>query len=167
MLGSDAEELVEAINSVGSNTFLLLFYMSFFKNLFDEAGRKTGGAIGNKLFPKSVDYVRIGHLGDDDSEKDPTSVDFYAQKRLLLLEHQNHLMQSLIQISFDPSDIHNNIVGLTKIAAILDSLPSWIDRDNMDKRIHKMAKSMMATGITISKRIDPNNPIIKQFEDKY
>lgn len=43
--------------------------MGFFKNMFNEAGKKTGSAIGNRLFPKYTDYVRIGELGVDVKSK--------------------------------------------------------------------------------------------------
>ena len=139
--------------------------MGFFKNMFDEAGRKTGKAIGNKLFPKSTDYIRIGDLGDD--RKEQLEMELEAQQDRLKMEHQNGLMQSLLQIHFDTKDIDNNIEGLTKVAAILDSLPSRLERDQMDNKVYKMAKSMMSSGIAICKSINPNNAIVKHFESKY
>ena len=39
--------------------------MGFFRNLFDEAGSKTGRAIGNALFPNTTDYIRLGDLDMD------------------------------------------------------------------------------------------------------
>lgn len=139
--------------------------MGFFKNMFDEAGRKTGKAIGNKLFPKSTDYIRIGDLGDD--RKEQLEMELEAQQDRLKMEHQNGLMQSLLQIHFDTRDIDKNIEGLTKVAAILDSLPSRLERDQMDNKVYKMAKSMMSSGIAICKSINPNNAIVKHFESKY
>ncbi len=133
--------------------------------MFDEAGRKTGKAIGNKLFPKSTDYIRIGDLGDD--RKEQLEMELEAQQDRLKMEHQNGLMQSLLQIHFDTRDIDKNIEGLTKVAAILDSLPSRLERDQMDNKVYKMAKSMMSSGIAICKSINPNNAIVKHFESKY
>ena len=133
--------------------------------MFDEAGRKTGKAIGNKLFPKSTDYIRIGDLGDD--RKEQLEMELEAQQDRLKMEHQNGLMQSLLQIHFDTRDFYKSIEGLTKVAAILDSLPSRLERDQMDNKVYKMAKSMMSSGIAICKSINPNNAIVKHFESKY
>ena len=44
--------------------------MGFFKSLIEEAGRKTGGAIGNKLFPKSKTETLIA---ENSSQKELTS----------------------------------------------------------------------------------------------
>jgi len=139
--------------------------MGFFKNLFDEAGKKTGSAIGNKLFPKSTDYIRLGNLGDDSEER--MELEREAQQERLEMEQQTRLMQSLLQLHFDTKDIGHNITVLTQISAIIDSLPGRFYRSEIEQKIYKMAKSMMNTGIAISKDIDPNNRMIAHFENKY
>ena len=95
--------------------------MGFFKNMFDEAGRKTGSAIGNKLFPKSTDYIRLGKLGDDGSEE-RMEAEREAQQERLEMEQQTMVMDSLLKLKFDTKDIEHNISVLTQISAIIDSL---------------------------------------------
>lgn len=139
--------------------------MGFFKSLFDEAGKKTGSAIGNKLFPKSTDYIRLGELGKN---KASIEEERETQQELLEAEHQSSLQQQLLHVHFDSQDIDYNVSLLTQIAAVLDSLPKWsIHRTEMEQKTHKMAKSLMQSGIAICKRIDPNNPIVALFDGKY
>ena len=109
--------------------------------------------------------MRIGDLGDGKKERLEMELDAMQERQER--EQQANLMQSLLQIQFDTKDIDQNISGLTKVAAILDSLPSWMDRSEMENKIHKMAKSMMSSGIAICKGIDPHNTVVKHFESKY
>lgn len=140
--------------------------MGFFKNMFDEAGRKTGSAIGNKLFPKSTDYIRLGKLGDDDAEE-RKEAELEAQQERLEMEQQTMVMESLLKLKFNTKDIEHNIMVLTQISAIIDSLPAHIYRSDLEQKIYKMAKSMMQSGITLSKTMDPKNPMITYFENKF
>lgn len=140
--------------------------MGFFKNLFDEAGKKTGSAIGNRLFPKYTDYIRIGELGVKPGERIAAEVEL-AQERMDR-DQNNNLMQSLLSLHFDVRDLNHNIGVLTQISAILDSLPSlYVRRTDPEQQVYKMAKSMMTSGITICDGIEPDNPIIAHFKQKY
>lgn len=140
--------------------------MGFFKNMFNEAGKKTGSAIGNRLFPKYTDYVRIGELGVDPQERFSKEI-MLAEERMEL-EHNSNIMQSLLELKFDGNNLEHNIGVLTQIAAIIDSLPSlYIRRTEPEDKVYKMAKSMMNSGVTICKAIDPHNSVIEFFENKY
>ena len=75
-------------------------------------------------------------------------------------------MFELMKLHFDTKDLEHNINVLTQIAAILDSLPAWVYRSDLEHKIYKMAKSKKESGVAICKRIDPNNEIIKHFESK-
>ena len=143
----------------------LLIKMGFFKSLLDEAGKKTGSAIGNKLFPKSTDYVRIGDLGKSQEER--LAADREAQTERLEMEQQTVLMQELLRLHFDSTDLEHNISVLTQISSIIDSLPVRLYRTETEQKIYKMAKSKMESGIAICKRIDPNNSVVSFFEGKY
>lgn len=134
--------------------------------MFDEAGRKTGSAIGNKLFPKSTDYIRIGKLGDD-GEEEIMEAEREAQQERLEMEQQTMVMESLLKMKFDTKDIEHNITILTQISAIIDSLPARIYRSELEQKIFKMAKSMMQSGITLSKAMDPKNHMVTYFDNKY
>lgn len=136
--------------------------MGFFKSLIEEAGRKTGGAIGNKLFPKSTDYIRLGELGDAREKR--LKEESRAQRRKLEMDHQLTLQEALLELQFDQRDLEHNLSVLTRIAAILDSLPGKWERSELEQTTFKMAKSLMVSGIAICKGIDPNNKMVKRFE---
>lgn len=138
--------------------------MGFFKSFFDVAGKKTGSAFGNWLFPNYTDYVRIGDLGKGQEER--LWEEHRLQQRRLETNHQIVLQEALLEIRFDSTDIEHNISELSRISAILDSLPAYIDRSDMEQKTYKMAKSLMQSGITICKRIDPNNKTVKEIETK-
>ena len=140
--------------------------MGFFKSLLDEAGKKTGSAIGNKLFKHSTDYVRLGDL-DGDSFQDRIDAEREAAKERIELESQAAQLRELLRIQFDPHNIEYNIIALTQISAILDSLPTRLSRSEMEQKIFKMASSKIKTGIEICKSIDPDNRVVKHFESKY
>ncbi len=138
--------------------------MGFFKSLFDEAGKKTGSAIGNKLFPNSTDYIRLGELGGDPEERLAAEQNAYMER--LEMKQQTELMSELMKLHFDTTDLDHNINVLTQISAILDSIPAWVYRSDLEQKIYKMAKSKMESGVAICKRIDSNSDIVKHFENK-
>lgn len=138
--------------------------MGFLSSLFDEAGKKTGSAIGNKLFPKSTDYIRLGELGDSYEER--IEAEKQAAMERIEMESQAEQLSELLRIQFDAHDINHNIAQLTQIAAILDSLPSWLQRSDLEHKIYKMAQSKLRTGIEICKSIEPGNSVVKHFEEK-
>lgn len=135
--------------------------MGFFRSLFDEAGKKTGSAIGNKLFPKSTDFIRLGELGVNQEKR------LAATQERIEMESQAELIKELFRIQFDTHDLEHNIEQLTQVAAIIDSLPSWIQRTELEQKAYKMAQSKLRTGIEICKSIEPGNPVVKHFENKY
>ena len=77
------------------------------------------------------------------------------------------LLQYFHSQLFDPHNIEYNIIALTQISAILDSLPTRLSRSEMEQKIFKMASSKIKTGIEICKSIDPDNRVVKHFESKY
>ena len=139
--------------------------MGFFKSLFEEAGKKTGSAIGNKLFRKSTDYIRIGDLGHSQEER--LASDREAQLERMEMEQQTVLMRELLRLHFDSTDLEHNIAVLTQISSIIDSLPVRLYRTDMEQKVYKMAKSKMESGIAICKRLDPGNTVVSFFENKY
>ena len=132
--------------------------------MLNEAGKKTGQAIGNKLFPGSTDYLRIGSLGDENGRLE---ADLEVQQERMEMEHQSALQQAMIRLHFDSRDIEHNVSVLTQIAAIIDSLPNRFQRSEMEQKTYKMAKSMIQSGIVLCKRIDASHPMVAYFDSKY
>lgn len=136
--------------------------MGFLKSMLQEAGKKTGSAIGNKLFPKSTDYIRLGELNED---RIAEARETYGER--LEMEHQSSLQQSMLQMHFDSKDLDHNIDILTQLAAILESLPGWYPhRSEMEQKTYKMAKAMMKSGVEICKRIAPRDHMVEYFNSK-
>ena len=80
------------------------------------------------------------------------------------MDHQLTLQEALLELQFDQRDLEHNLSVLTRIAAILDSLPGKWERSELEQTTFKMAKSLMVSGIAICKGIDPNNKMVKRFE---
>ena len=139
--------------------------MGFFKSLLDEAGKKTGSAIGNTLFRKSTDYHRIGRFEDDLEEQLEAEQEAFRER--MEMEQAASLMQSVLNYQFDARDLEHNIAVLTQLDAIIDALPARIFRSEMEQKVYKMAKSKIQSGIAISKRIAPGSQTIAYFENKY
>ena len=143
--------------------------MGFFRNMFDEAGSKAGRAIGNKLFPRSTDYVRIGDLDGNSTERAREMIEAQsdAEQERIAAQLSADTMRMVLNLQFDMRDMDHNLNVLTQLATIIDSLPSRFNRTDEEKRIYKTAKAKMEAGLNICKSKDPHNPALKYFEEKY
>lgn len=139
--------------------------MGFFKNMLDEARRKTGSAIGNRLFKKSTDYIRVGEL-DGSSSRQSRTGQMILMRRQAKMDRQTELMNEVLRMDFDARDIRQNLAVLAQLASVLDSLPNRFNRSDFEQQIFKMAKSKMESGIVICKSIDRRNTAIMHFENK-
>lgn len=137
--------------------------------MFDEAGSKAGRAIGNKLFPNSTDYVRLGDLNGNTiaNAQEIAEAQSEAEQERIEAQLLADKMRLVLGLQFDARDMDHNLNVLAQLAAVLDSLPSWLDRSEEEKRIHKAAKSKMKAGLKICKAYHPNNPALEYFEEKY
>ena len=131
--------------------------MSFLKNLFDEAGSKAGRAIGNKLFPKSTDYVRIGELNGNTAEqaRKIAMAQNEAEQERMAAQLVADMLREVLNIRFDANNMNHNIEALAQLDAIIEGLPN------------KAAKAKIKTGIALCRSIDPNNKALAYFAEKY
>ena len=143
--------------------------MGFFRNMFDEAGSKAGRAIGNKLFPRSTDYVRIGDLDGNSTERAKEMIEAQreAEQERIATQLSADTMRMVLNLQFDMRDMDHNLNVLTQLATIIDSLPSRFNRTDEEKRIYKTTKAKMEAGLVICKSKDPHNPALAYFEEKY
>ena len=143
--------------------------MSFLKNLFDEAGSKAGRAIGNKLFPKSTDYVRIGELNGNTAEQARriAEAESEADCQRMVAQLLVDMMREIMETRFDANDMNHNIEALAQLDAIIEGLPNRFNRTDDDDRIYKAAKAKIKTGIALCRSIDPNNKALAYFAEKY
>ncbi len=144
--------------------------MGFLKNMFDEAGSKAGRAIGNKLFPKSTDYVRLGNLNGNSSETSRKAVEAQSEAELRRIAAQLFAdkMRMVLELRFDVNNMDDNLNALAQLAAIIDSLPSLgFNRSYEEDQLYDAAKSKMQAGLAICKAKDPHNSALAYFEEKY
>lgn len=132
--------------------------MGFLKNMFNEAGSKAGRAIGNKLFPRSTDYYRIGELNGNSSvdAEDVIEAQLLADK-----------MRFVMDLNFNASDIYHNLSILAQLETILESLPRRFNRSDDEQRLYKAALAKMKAGIALCRSKDPENEALAYFADKY
>ncbi|MBQ3438993.1 MAG: hypothetical protein IJG35_03330 [Bacteroidales bacterium] len=133
--------------------------------MLQEAGKKTGSAIGNRLFKKSTDYIRVGEL-DGSSSRQSRTDQMILMRRQAKMDRQTELMNEVLRMDFDARDIRQNLAVLAQLASVLDSLPNRFNRSDFEQQIFKMAKSKMESGIVICKSIDRRNTAIMHFENK-
>lgn len=143
--------------------------MSFLKNLFDEAGSKAGRAIGNKLFPKSTDYVRIGELNGNTAEqaRKIAMAQNEAEQERMAAQLVADMLREVLNIRFDANNMNHNIEALAQLDAIIEGLPNRFNRTDDDDRIYKAAKAKIKSGIALCRSIDPNNKALAYFAEKY
>jgi hypothetical protein len=143
--------------------------MGFLKNMFNEAGSKAGRAIGNKLFPKSTDYVRIGELNGNTAEqaRKIAMAQNEAEQERMAAQLVADMLREVLNIRFDANNMNHNIEALAQLDAIIEGLPNRFNRTDDDDRIYKAAKAKIKTGIALCRSIDPNNKALAYFAEKY
>ncbi len=143
--------------------------MGFLKNMFNEAGSKASRAIGNKLFPKSTDYVRIGELNGNTAEqaRKIAMAQNEAEQERMAAQLVADMLREVLNIRFDANNMNHNIEALAQLDAIIEGLPNRFNRTDDDDRIYKAAKAKIKTGIALCRSIDPNNKALAYFAEKY
>ena len=139
--------------------------MGFLKNLFDEAGSKAGRAIGNKLFPRSTDYVRLGDLDGNSSEA--IRAQSQAEQERIAAQLLADKMRFVMDLDFNASDIDHNLNVLAQLETIIESLPRRFDRSYEEQRLYKAALAKMKAGIALCRAKDPDNEALAYFAEKY
>jgi hypothetical protein len=139
--------------------------MGFLKNLFDEAGSKAGRAIGNKLFPRSTDYVRLGDLDGNPSEA--IRAQSQAEQERIAAQLLADKMRFVMDLDFNASDIDHNLNVLAQLETIIESLPRRFDRSYEEQRLYKAALAKMKAGIALCRAKDPDNEALAYFAEKY
>ena len=159
--------------------------MGFLSNLADEAGKKTGKAIGNKLFGRYADDLRIG-VGDLDdgassakAEAKKVKAEGKEKRKELKLQEQLNTKKDLRKqinevqsMVFDTQNVKANINVMMQLASIIESAGEdyandiWDESEcNLQKQLLDTAQSKFNMGINLCKAIDPTDPSIIIFED--
>lgn len=147
--------------------------MGFLDNLGNEFGRKTGKALGNKLYGRHADDIRIGSSSNAQTSYEPSNgssigqalTDYEAieraKRKTMEYEQNAQFLEEIIRIEFDSSDKESIIKELTALASYVDL---WL-KGGAKKNLN-VAKSKFDSGLAILTAIDPKNPMITYFTNK-
>ena len=145
--------------------------MGFLDNLGNEFGRKTGKALGNKLYGRHADDLRIGSSAQTSYKRSNSSSigqDFTdyeaierAKRKTMEYEQNAQFLEDIIRIEFDSSNKESIIKELTTLASYIDL---WL-KGGAKKNLN-VAKSKFDSGLAILNSIDPKNPIITFLTNK-
>ncbi len=143
--------------------------MGFLRNMLNEAGSKAGRAIGNKLFPKSTDYVRMGDLNGNSTERAIEVVEAQRDAEMLKIAAQLFAdkMRLVMELEFVASDMDHNLNALAQLDTIMESLPGRFERSYDDQQLYKAALAKMKAGIALCRAKDPSNTALAYFANKY
>jgi len=165
--------------------------MGFFKTVFDEFGKKTGKALGNKLYGAYADDERVGVnrgklKGESDGMKITSEIrqsEIKIEKERAKLEReqieskrkqaeyereqikdekQRESLAEILNIELDPSNKEELIKTITTLLVYVDL---WGKTNRSDEHLIA-AKSKFDTGIALLQAADPNNPMISYFQQK-
>lgn len=168
--------------------------MGFLDNLGNELGTKTGKAIGNKVFGKYADDVRVGYADrgegggskgkiatflDNEHESEMKQLEMQQEQQAMIQQQLNEqaakemdqaqqLYNEIKDIEFDVKDLQKNINVLTKLVSLMES--NFVDFDDngtgLASKVYTIASSKFDMGVAFLKSMDPNNPMIAYFEQK-
>lgn len=149
--------------------------MGFFDNLGNEFGKKTGKAIGNKLYGKHADDIRVGsridlgvNYGNNNSngggnvQRDTTDYEAMekAKRETLKQEQESKFLESIINVEFDANDKDTIVKTLTSLSSYVDL---WIKDSSKNANV---ARSKFDTGLAMLSAVDASNPMITYFTNK-
>lgn len=140
----------------------------FWDNATKEFGKKTGKAIGNKLYGKHADDYRkrVSFSGSSNVTVTQPSIDYGAieQAKQTTLECENNLklLNTILNIEFKTKDIDGIIKNLTFLAASIDL---WLKQSDNKKSV-RAAKSQFKTGLAVLNAVNAEHPMLSYFSDK-
>lgn len=154
--------------------------MGFFRNMIDEAGSKTGKAIGNKLFGKyGADQTINVNTGNNTGGQGgfvglATTLIESSKKsdELQLKEYEDKeaIKKELREVEFDIANIQNNYTILLKLIPLIESEMKFCylhEGEIVDEEgLYELAISKFNTWVTMLQIQDLGNPNIIVFQNK-
>ncbi len=158
--------------------------MGFFNNLANEAGRKTGKALGNMIFGKHANDINIGinhGEGDDPAvqvareRRRAVEEEASARQEEMRLSHKHQIAaqvrsdnervkREILAIKFDPRDTDRLVGDLTQLAAIRDAHSAHGNSDS--DAIIAMSLAKFDAGLSMLQAVEPANPMIAYFTSR-
>lgn len=140
----------------------------FWDNAAKEFGKKTGKALGNKLYGKHADDYRKRITWVNEGRTAKPVIDYEsierAKRSTLEYEHDTKLLNTIIAIEFNTNDIDSVIKNLTFLSSSVDS---WLTTSDKDKKAQTMAaRSQFKTGLAVLTAVNPEHPMLSYFSTK-
>ena len=149
--------------------------MGFFKTFKNEFGKKTGKALGNKLYGAYADDKRVGiNRGKLKGESDGLKITSEIRQSEIALErertkyereqveHEKKQLADVLSIELNPNDKSALIKALTKLSVLVDVGA----KENSTDECFIAAKSKFDMGIAMLQSIDPQNYMAIYFLQK-
>ena len=142
--------------------------MGFLDKMANEFGKKTGKALGNKLYGAHADDRRIG-INRGKSNDSGLKVQLEVQqaeasmkKEQMEYEKNQKILDDVLNVDFDPTNKDGIIRGLTALSSYIDL---WTKSGDCDEHLDA-ALSKYDSGLALLSAIDPSNPMNAYFIQK-
>jgi len=148
--------------------------MGFFKTAINEFGKKTGKALGNKMYGAYADDKRVGvNRGKLKGKSDGLKITTSENQRSATAAAQDHsgemeyrknqkLLKEVLSIELEPNNKNALIKSLTALSVYVELSA----KDNNSDEHSVAAKSKFDTGVAMLQALDPNNPMTHHFLQK-
>ena len=140
---------------------------NFWDNATKEFGKKTGKAIGNKLYGKHADDIRKRvAVSVNNNSVTPQSIDYDAIERAkqttLECEYHLNLLNTILNIDFKAKDVEGIIKNLTFLTSSIDL---WLKQSDKKKSM-RAAISQFNTGLAMLRAVNAEHPMLPYFISK-
>lgn len=146
--------------------------MGFWDSMMDEAGSKTGKAIGNAIFGKKGADQTINLQGgfdggsnrgtDISNQLELQKQNIEMQAEIRENERNQKILDDIMLLEFDAENVANNVKILTKLSSMIDI---WIKDEDMIS-FYEVAITKFDMGLLVSQTIDPQNPFVALMAKK-
>jgi len=134
--------------------------MGFLEKAANEFGKKTGKALGNKLYGANADDRRVGI--NRGSSLEAQQAEAAVKMRQMEYEKNQKMLDEVLNVEFDPTNKDGIIRGLTTLSSYIDL---WIKSGDCKEHLDA-ALSKYDSGLALLSTIDPSNPMNAYFLQK-
>lgn len=137
---------------------------NFWDNATKEFGKKTGKAIGNKLYGKHADDIRkrvAVSVNNNSATIDYDAIE-RAKQTTLECEYHLNLLNTILNIDFKAKDVEGFIKNLTFLTSSIDL---WLKQSDKKKSM-QAARSQFNTGLAMLRAVNAQHPMLPYFISK-
>ena len=137
---------------------------NFLYNATKEFGKKTGKAIGNKLYGKHADDIRkrvAVSVNNNSATIDYDAIE-RAKQTTLECEYHLNLLNTILNIDFKAKDVEGIIKNLTFLTSSIDL---WLKQSDKKKSM-RAARSQFNTGLAMLRAVNAQHPMLPYFISK-